>query len=465
MKFFKFLKSVKGHTVGTIVEMDEADPTVETYLAAGIIAEEKGAEDAIVAKAVEKLSDTFAKAVAPAIEKALATVTETVSKGVKGGVEPGEQKADREKSLGNFVKCVAIMEHPESGSREKAEAADLIQNLYKSPYNNWSGGKGFTGFGTKASGTMVESSGPSGGYGVPPEYATEVYKLAIEDTILASKARKRPMASNQLIYPKLNQTSGSTQGTYTGYLGGVVAAWQPEDVTANNTRVDLKQGVLKAGELRGYTVLSNELLADNVIGLEALLRELFVEAIGYYTDLATLVGDGADKPIGVLNAPASIVQARSSSNTFTYTDAINMESKLLPKSASTAFWVMEPSVKPQLYAMADGSSRNIWLPNVPGAPYGPAGQMPPQQLLGHPIYFTEKLPTLGTKGDVMLIDPLGYMIGERAGIDIAVSPHVNFLKNEMTYRFIARIGGQPMLDLPYTKLNSGTLSTFVVLNT
>jgi hypothetical protein len=50
------------------------------------------------------------------------------------------------------------------------------------------------------------------------------------------------------------------------------------------------------------------------------------------------------------------------------------------------------------------------------------------------------------------------------GLEIAASPHVNFLNNEMTYRFVARVAGQPILDAPFTMLDgTNQLSHFVSL--
>ena len=80
------------------------------------------------------------------------------------------------------------------------------------------------------------------------------------------------------------------------------------------------------------------------------------------------------------------------------------------------------------------------------------------------MVWTEKTSALGTPGDVLLVDPQGYMIGDRMALEIAASPHVNFLNREMTYRFVARVAGQPLLDKPFTMLNGGTLSTFISLN-
>jgi HK97 family phage major capsid protein len=86
-------------------------------------------------------------------------------------------------------------------------------------------------------------------------------------------------------------------------------------------------------------------------------------------------------------------------------------------------------------------------------------------LLGFPLFCSEKLPALGTKGDLILIDPRNYLIGDRTQSTITASDRVNFLKNQVTFRKTRRCNGQPWIEKPIT-LRDGTttVSPFVVLN-
>jgi HK97 family phage major capsid protein len=82
-----------------------------------------------------------------------------------------------------------------------------------------------------------------------------------------------------------------------------------------------------------------------------------------------------------------------------------------------------------------------------------------------PVFITEKLPALGTKGDLMLIDPSLYVVGDRQQLEVAASEHVNFLKNQMTWRVVERIDGQPWMDKAITLQDgASTVSPFVALN-
>jgi len=64
------------------------------------------------------------------------------------------------------------------------------------------------------------------------------------------------------------------------------------------------------------------------------------------------------------------------------------------------------------------------------------------------VNITEKVPALGTTGDVSLIDPSLYVIGDRMQLEIAASEHVDFLKNQMTWRFLDDQVGEKVRQTP-----------------
>jgi HK97 family phage major capsid protein len=226
---------------------------------------------------------------------------------------------------------------------------------------------------------------------------------------------------------------------------------------------------LKAQELSGYSVSSNILLQDAAFGLENFLMVLFGKAVGWYEEYAFLQGNGVGKPVGVLTAGATILTGnnggktgRQTANAITFGDVVVMLSKFLPASIATGrgVWYTSPTAIPQLLQLADAANRALFVSIDQGAV-----KTPTWKLLGLPVNVTEKLPALGTKGDLMLIDPSLYVIGDRMMLEIAASEHVNFLKNQMTWRFVQRVDGRPWLENPITLQDAATqVSPFVALN-
>ena len=74
--------------------------------------------------------------------------------------------------------------------------------------------------------------------------------------------------------------------------------------------------------------------------------------------------------------------------------------------------------------------------------------------------------SLATRGDVTLIDPTLYVIGDRMMLEIAASEHVNFLKNQMTWRIVERVDGRPWIEKAITLADgTNTVSPFVTIAT
>ena len=86
------------------------------------------------------------------------------------------------------------------------------------------------------------------------------------------------------------------------FFGGVQMYWTAEAQTRTETEPQFKQLELKAWELSGYSVSSNVLLQDSVIGLEKFLMTLFAKSLAWFEEYAFLQGNGAGKPQGMLTA-------------------------------------------------------------------------------------------------------------------------------------------------------------------
>ena len=270
------------------------------------------------------------------------------------------------------------------------------------------------------------------------------------------------MASATLQIPYLDITTVQSAGV-SPFFGGVQMNWTAEAQTRTETEPQFKQMELKAWELSGYSVSSNVLLQDSVIGLEKFLMTLFAKAIAWFEEYAFLQGNGVGKPQGMLNArPPCSTRATGADTAFvSFADIAGMWSKLLPASWNKAIWVFSPSVVPQLLQLKDGANAGHLHQHRPGRDQD--AQLDAARPAGLP---TEKLPALGTKGDLMPDRPAASTSSATACR--SRSPpveHVNFLKNQMTWRVVERVDGQPWLDKPVT-LQDGTtqVSPFVVLN-
>ena len=79
------------------------------------------------------------------------------------------------------------------------------------------------------------------------------------------------------------------------------------------------------------------------------------------------------------------------------------------------------------------------------------------------MIFTEKIPVIGTEGDIILTDLSQYAIGLRQDMSLDRSAHAGFTKDTTFFRGILRSDGLGLWNAPYTPKNGNTLSWAVTL--
>lgn len=319
-------------------------------------------------------------------------------------------------------------------------------------------------YGTKAA--LSELSGVTGGYLVPQELSTELYQTVEEQALVRPRAAVVPMQSLTHRLPLPDAVTAQTALT-APYFGSILLKWTEEAATIGETAEPKWREVeLRAWELAGYALVSNNLMQDGQ-GLEAYLRLLLGRAIAWYEDQAFLFGDGVAKPVGMAKCNAALTVTRNASSHFKLVDAAAMAAKLLPSSWMRAVWAVHPSViidVAQLASAAGGAGFQI---NQPTGERPDARQLAPVgYLLGLPVFVTDKLPALGTAGDVLLFDPGLYVVGDRRQVEVAVSDQepTAFGKNQSAWRVVHRVDGQPWLSQAVTLADgTQTASAYVYL--
>ena len=303
---------------------------------------------------------------------------------------------------------------------------------------------------------LGESTGVDGGFLVPEQFMNEVAQVRLERSVVrGSGARVLNMASNILKMPALNVASNAAGSIF----GGVAAYWTGEGETKTPSAPKFKQVTLEANKLIGYVESSDELNNDAIVSMGGLLQDLFAQTIAFEEDVAFLTGNGVGKPLGILNAPAKIAVTRTTASRVGTVDLVGMLARSYG-SLSNKVWVINQSVLPEIYKLKDENSNYILLP---GSNSTIAGALP-QTIYGVPVIVTEKLPALGTSGDILLADMSYYLIGDRQQLTVDESIHVKFQTDEKSWRFVSRVAGQPWIDSAITPRAGGsTLSPFVTL--
>lgn len=318
------------------------------------------------------------------------------------------------------------------------------------------GTKAAGGWGQKA--TMVESIGARGGHLVPQEYLPELYGLEAEANVVRSRASIIPMSRRQILIPTVDQT-GTTAGQGHWY-GGLIGYWTEEGADKTQTDLTVRQATLTAHKLVLYTRSSDELLEDNAVGLAAFLTGMmgFTGAINWYEEYAFLRGTGVGQPLGVVNAGATITVNRAGAGAISFGDLADMLMAFLA-TGGRGVWHLTQAAMSSIIQLAGPSTTYgayIWAPN--------ARDGIPGSILGLPVTWTEKLPALGTAGDVLLANWPYYLIGDRKRTTIESSTAGRFQQDETEWRCVHRVDGRPWLSAPITLADGATqMSPFIIL--
>jgi HK97 family phage major capsid protein len=294
---------------------------------------------------------------------------------------------------------------------------------------------------------LQEAVGAEGGFLVPVAYRAELFAKPGEAAIVRPRATVIPMTTNQIQMPSLDQTI-TPDNQLSAYFAGINFEWIEETEHKPEMEVFFKLIDLIVHELAGWIPVSNRLIADSAISLEALIRELFGRALADAEDWWFLNGNGAGQPQGVIHAPCTIQPNRAANNCIDFPDITAIVHAYEPNPRGV--WVAHICTMEQIMTLQDAIGNYMWIPNmVDGMP---------SRLMGYPIIFTEKVPNLGTKGDIGLYDFGYYLIGDRGTQALESSIHERFRYNETTFRVSERIDGKPWLSAPVQLRPDGTVS-------
>ncbi len=292
-------------------------------------------------------------------------------------------------------------------------------------------------------------TGAKGGFAVPQQWSQELLRVDPMEAVVEPRARDIPAGSppdSEITFPALNQRSSSNM------YGGVTVSWIGEGGTKPETDADLDEITLKPQELAAHIVTSDKLLR-NWAAASAFLGELLRSAMVAEKDLRFLQGDGIAKPRGIIGSGMEVAVNRAGAGLI---DLVDITGMLALFKGENPIWVANRSTLPQLYTIEDAAGNSLFVANVVGA----AGQ----SLFGFPIVWSERVPALGTKGDLMLADMRKYLIKPGSGPFVGSSEHVYFTTNKTVVKAFLNVDGQPQATGPILSEDNVERSPFVVLD-
>jgi len=291
-------------------------------------------------------------------------------------------------------------------------------------------------------------TGSTGGFLVPQKFGDMITAFTPESAIVRPRAMVIPGGENpdaEIEFPALDQ-SGSK-----GVYSGVVVKWLAEGGTIDKTAFSVRKIKMAPKAVAGYIALSNKLLA-NTAAASMLGTKLLSEAIVKAEDDAFIGGDGIGKPFGFMNHTSAKIINRNTADTVKFVDLTLMVQN---HKGNMKEWVISQTLYSTITTMVDANNGLIFTNGVNGVS---------PMMLGFPVRWSERTPTIGVKGDIMLLDLSFYYIKDGRGLILSASEHVNFLEDETLFKVIKSVDGQSSMNTTLELENGSTVSPYVILD-
>ncbi len=379
---------------------------------------DKGQSAAVVAD----LADSIAKKLTDAIAKNTG-VTEADKPGLRRTVEDDI----RTKVFTNYHGLKEITYPSDLGSLSKDEK---IVNFFKALIYEKSDPAS-----AQVLRALVEGTDSEGGYLVPEELRTEVFRILPDMVIMRNIARVLPMSTDTL---KLNSLTARP-----------VAYWTSEYASKSTTSAEFGQVSLSPNDLVCLLPISDQLLADANISLVPFIIELFAEAIGAGEDKAFFTGTGTGQPRGISIETINTVAAGgnlSFDNVVALIDQIPTRATQSPRAA----FVGHRHVKSILRTLKDNNNNYIWrdLGTAPGG--GTESRRLPSTVYGYPFHEQNDL----DQSQLYFADWSYYIIGDRQAVSVRTTTEGGdaWRRNAMEIKAVERVDGRAVVLSPFAKI-------------
>jgi len=284
-----------------------------------------------------------------------------------------------------------------------------------------------------------------GGFLIPTAFTAEIQRVMADASMILQRARRVPITSGNEI-PVLSLLTGNS------------AAWVAEAGPVGQSDPTFSEDRTKLQKLQAYSLMSNELLEDEEVGLADFLVTLFGEDMGEKIDLQGFQGTGAgvatQQPFtGILNASGvnSVSMTGSGFSSVTFDDLEKMTTELQRSVINGAGFIMHRTILSVLRRLKDGDDNYI---------YAPPGGDQPATIWGWPFELNDQMPALtdtaASTAFLIFGNMQNYQWGDKGGMTVRVTDIPNILTDQTILVVRRRIALAMGLPGAFSVLSTGT---------
>ena len=268
---------------------------------------------------------------------------------------------------------------------------------------------------------LTVSSDTGGGFVAPEQFSNELIRDIVEYSPIRQLARVTSMSSHTLLIPTRP--------------GNITAQWVPEVGPRPETQPSFGQVKIEAHEMAAWVDVSNQLLEDATIDIEAELRIAFAEEFGRLEAEAFINGDGAGKPEGVLENEDIPELVAADDADLGPDDLLKLMYALPRPYRQRGAWMLTGDAILQVRLLKDTSGRYLWQEGL-------TADAPPT-LFGRPVVEALEMPDVaaGAVGAVFGDFNTAYRIADRVATSILRNPYIRATDGVTRFHGRRRVGG------------------------
>lgn len=280
--------------------------------------------------------------------------------------------------------------------------------------------------------TMVEAQGSLGGYAVPPNVQADIVSRLPALTVVRRGGAEvvELVTANSVEVPTM--TGGSSQ-----YPGALRGAWGSETQTPSEKNATLGMTPVVA-HVYTFKVPMSQSLVEDAANLVRIVTNQIVQTLAIDEDNAFLVGDGTNKPLGLLpsstNALGLTEVVSGDAGALTADGLIGLSDGIDEQYMANARFVFKKATGTAIRKLKTGGGEYLFDRDL---------ENNNRTLLGYPFNRSEAMPAVaGNSYSVLFGDFAGYWIVQKAGLTIARFQDSNTGINKVEYHVRRRVGGR-----------------------
>lgn len=268
--------------------------------------------------------------------------------------------------------------------------------------------------------TLRRGSDPKGGYLAPPEFVKEMLRELVEYSPIREIARVGNTGSGSVIIP--------------GRVGRTNAKWKGELETQEESTLDFREVEIPIHEINTFVDVSNQLLEDAEIDVEAEIRTAFAEDLSEKEGRSFLFGSGVKQPEGIMTRDDIKGIVNGHATNLSADALVSLLYSLPAVYRNDGSWLMNGTTLGVARKLKDGQGNYLWQPSFQ------AGQ--PETILGRPVVEAVDMPDVAANAFPIAYGDFheAYRIYDRVDVDVLVNPYTRATEGVTRFHMRKRLG-------------------------